>query len=86
MRISEIFCRLLIGNIYEDLKVKAFCEAGHCDSLKLLKIYKEKRKMGSLKALYKGRRWVGILPLKILGKMSAIGLTFHHWMQGHKAA
>ena len=56
LRISEIFCRLLTRNIYEDLKVKAFCEMGRWDSLKLLNIYEEKRKMGSLKALYRGRR------------------------------
>ena len=65
----------------ETQEFKAFCKTGHWNSLKLLKIFEEKRKMGSLKALYRGGRWVGILPLKILGKMSAIGLAFHRWMR-----
>ena len=60
MLISETFRKIFKDFLQEiameTQKFKAFCEAGHCDSLKLLKIYKEKRKMGSLKALYKGRR------------------------------
>ena len=54
-----IFRKILTGNIYEDLEVKAVCETGRWDSLKLLKIFEEKGKMGSLKALYRGRRLGG---------------------------
>ena len=56
IKYKEIFHKVLIGNIYEDLKVKAVCEIGRQDSLKLLKISEEKGKMGSPKALYRGRR------------------------------
>ena len=40
----------------ETQEFKAFYETGRWNSLKLLKICEEKRKTGSLKALYRGRR------------------------------
>ena len=33
-------------------------------------------------ALYRGRRWMGILSLKILGKISSVRLAPHCWMRG----
>ena len=59
-----------------------FAKTGHWSSLKFLKICKKEKKGGSLKALYKRRRWVGVLLLKILEETSTIGSAFHRWMRG----
>ena len=56
IKYREIFRKVLIGNIYEDLEVKAVYETGRRDSLKLLKISEEKGKIVPLWALYKGKR------------------------------
>ena len=56
IKYKEIFHKVLIGNIYEDLKVKAVYETGRRDSLKLLKISEEKGKIVPLWALYRGKR------------------------------
>ena len=59
-----------------------FVKIERWSSLKFLKICKKEKKRGSLKALYRRKRWVGVLPLKILEEMSAIGFAFHYWMRG----
>ena len=56
IKYREIVRKVLIGNIYEDLEVKAVYETGRRDSLKLLKISEEKRKIVPLWALYRGKR------------------------------
>ena len=61
---------------------RAFCELEHSSSLEYLKIYEVKKGTSTLKALYRGRKWVGILPLKILGKTSAVGLVPYRWIRG----
>ena len=52
-------------------------------SLEHLKICEVKKGTSTLKALYRGRKWVGILPLKILGKTSAVGLV-SYWLDAGK--
>ena len=56
IKYKEIFRKVLIGNIYEDLEVKAVYDTGRRDSLKLLKISEENGKIVLLWALYKGKR------------------------------
>ena len=56
IKYREIVRKVLIGNIYEDLEVKAVYETGRRDSLKLLKISEEKGKIVPLWALYSGKR------------------------------
>ena len=60
MLISETF-RKIFKDFLQEIAMEtqefnAFCEKGRWNSLKLLKICEGKRKMGSLKALYRGRR------------------------------
>jgi len=61
---------------------RVFCEMGSWNSLEHLKICEVKKKMNSPKALYRGRKEVGILLLKILRKMSAVGLVPHRYIRG----
>ena len=60
MLISETFRKIFKDFLQEiameTQEFKAFCETGRWNSLKHLKIFEEKRKMGSLKALYRRRR------------------------------
>ena len=60
MLISETFRKIFEDFLQEiameTQEFKAFCETGRWNSLEHLKIFEEKRKMGSLKALYKGRK------------------------------
>ena len=52
----EIFEDFLREIAMETQEFRVFCETGHWNSLEHLNIFEEKRKMGSLKALYKGRK------------------------------
>ena len=60
MLISETFRKIFKDFLQEiameTQEFKAFCETERWNSLKHLKIFEEKRKMGSLKALYRRRR------------------------------
>ena len=56
IKYKEIFRKVLIGNIYEDLEFKVVYETGRRDSLKHLKISEEKGKIVTLWALYRGKR------------------------------
>ena len=56
IKYKEIFRKVLIGNIYEDLEFKVVYETGRRYSLKLLKISEERGKMVPLRALYSGKR------------------------------
>jgi len=79
----DFFEKLLTGKWLWRLKsLMCFVKTGRWSSLKFLKIHKKEKKKGSLKALYRRRIWVGVLLLKILEEMSAIGSVFHHWIRG----
>ena len=62
-------------------KFREFCEFECLGSLESLKTC-EMREVISQDALYKRRNWMGVIPFKTQGEISAIGLTPHRWMWG----
>ena len=52
----KIFKDFLQERVVETLEFRVFCEMGRWNSLEHLKICEVKKKMSSLKALYRGRK------------------------------
>ena len=73
MILREVFESLGVWEywrVWEFLRVWRFCKV------------KKKKKMCPSGILYRRRNWVGVILLKILGEMSAIGSTSHHRIRG----